>query len=409
MKLKIFTALITLAAVISNANAQTVVYEIPIGDCVGLELTSGDICSPPWASPEEAKQITQGNQFGCTWTSTGTGTALSVEVQLMFTINDQTTNIPTLLNASANNSQTAVAITCGNGTSGLLTWTVDPTNYNVAGSNTFLIDYAASSQVNQLDHLGTGTGGDYYFQVTVDYGACNPPTATLDEGTNVTCNGGNDGAIEISVSGGTMPYTYAWSHGPTTEDVFGLTAGTYEVIVTEDGGCTDTLEYTVTEPAPVDVSVTQNGSTITAGASGMTYQWIDCAGPTNLTGETGQSYTATADGDYAVIVTDGNGCTDTSACTNITNASMPSHHEIIGLEVYPNPSDGKFYLKTDANVTYGKVTILDMSMKTVHVQQINFLTGQAQALDLNKLEKGVYVLVLETSTNGRTNRQITIE
>lgn len=407
MKFRITTVIVAICAFTFSAKSQTIVYDIPFTQLVGMELTTGDVCSDWPNPPEEARQVTIGNQWGCTWTSTGTGTATSITIEFGFTLNDQI-NIITILNSMPNNGQAGSAINCTGGTIPM-SWSVDPTNYNVGGVNTFLIDYAASSQINQIDHLIAGST-DIYMQVTVEYLACTtPPTVTLDEGTDVTCNGWSDGGIEISVSGGTMPYTYDWSHGPTTEDVTGLPAGTYEVIVSDDGGCTDTLEYTVTEPAPVDVSVTQAGSTITAGASGMTYQWIDCAGPTNITGETGQSFTATSDGDYAVIVTDGAGCYDTSACTNITNASIPALNELFALEVYPNPSNGKFYLKPDANVSSGKITVLDMSMKVVHVEQMSFVAGQAQELDLNKLEKGVYVIVLETPNNERANRQITIE
>jgi len=69
--------------------------------------------------------------------------------------------------------------------------------------------------------------------------------------THVTTNGGSDGAIDLSVSGGTSPYTYSWSNGATTQDVSNLTAGGYSVIVTDDNGCTGTDSALVTEPVSV--------------------------------------------------------------------------------------------------------------------------------------------------------------
>jgi len=54
---------------------------------------------------------------------------------------------------------------------------------------------------------------------------------------NVNCNGGSTGSIDLSVTGGSGSYTYLWSNGATTQDISGLSAGTYSVVVTESNGC----------------------------------------------------------------------------------------------------------------------------------------------------------------------------
>ncbi len=64
----------------------------------------------------------------------------------------------------------------------------------------------------------------------------------------MTVFGGNDGALDLTVSGGTKPYTYLWNTGATNEDLKDLTAGTYSVTITDSKGCITTADATVNEP-----------------------------------------------------------------------------------------------------------------------------------------------------------------
>ncbi|WP_163400421.1 T9SS type A sorting domain-containing protein [Flavobacterium fluviatile] len=106
---------------------------------------------------------------------------------------------------------------------------------------------------------------------------------------NVSCNGGNDGKIEISVSGGTCGYTYKWNDGPTSKDRSGLTEGTYSVTVTDANGCEKTLtgivisepeKITIPTPAIKDVAINgqSTGSILfpsdpLGGNGNYSYQW----------------------------------------------------------------------------------------------------------------------------------------
>jgi len=75
-------------------------------------------------------------------------------------------------------------------------------------------------------------------------------------------------------------------------------------------------------PSTIDTSVTLSDTTITANNASASYQWIDCSDMSVINGETSSSFTATASGDYAVIVTEG-GCSSTSNCTTVEVNNAP--------------------------------------------------------------------------------------
>ncbi|MBW8333868.1 MAG: tandem-95 repeat protein, partial [Prolixibacteraceae bacterium] len=132
--------------------------------------------------------------------------------------------------------------------------------------------------------------------------------------TNILCNGSSTGSIDLNVSGGSGIYTYLWSTGDRTQDVSGLSAGTYSVVVTESNGCFvgGTLNFTIVEPP----ALTATGTTLAATCIGSNTGAIDLSvtGGTGeyvylwSTGATTQDLSGLADGIYTVVVSDSNGC-----------------------------------------------------------------------------------------------------
>lgn len=73
--------------------------------------------------------------------------------------------------------------------------------------------------------------------------------------TDVNCNGGANGAINITVAGGTTPYSFSWSSGASSEDISGLSGGPYSVIVTDANLCSASAAFTIAEPAAITSTV----------------------------------------------------------------------------------------------------------------------------------------------------------
>lgn len=85
--------------------------------------------------------------------------------------------------------------------------------------------------------------------------SANPPLTGQFVVDSVTC-AGNDGAIDLTVSGGAQPYTYAWSPGSAgTQDLSGLSPGTYSVTVTDQIGCTYNSSVTVYGPTVLPLTI----------------------------------------------------------------------------------------------------------------------------------------------------------
>lgn len=159
-------------------------------------------------------------------------------------------------------------------------------------------------------------------------------SATGTNGSNIGCNGGADGTINLNITGGSQPFLIDWT-GPggftsNSEDLFNLSAGQYCVSVTDANGCVHTDCITLTEPDPIVISliagVYPNGfnlncsnssdgsitTSIAGGTSGYTVFWT---GPNNFT-SSNPNISGLEAGDYCLVVTDLNGCTK-NACIEL--------------------------------------------------------------------------------------------
>ncbi len=174
--------------------------------------------------------------------------------------------------------------------------------------------------------------------------------------TEVSCNNGGDGAIDITVEGGTPPYTYLWSTSngsglnQTQEDQSGLTAGDYVLRVTDDHGCTKDTTIAVGQPDPITFggsAVTNierppggNGAidlVVAGGTPAYTYYW---EGPNGFSATTQDLANLDDGGTYTVTVTDQNHCTgDTSFLVEDKTALVATIDSVKDVTCY-GASDG---------------------------------------------------------------------
>jgi len=139
---------------------------------------------------------------------------------------------------------------------------------------------------------------------------------------NVLCNGGNNGSANVSVIGGTTPYSFAWSNSETGQKDSNLVAGIYYVTVSDAHGCTAVDSVTITQPSALTLSLSTamygsyniqcNGGSskispiVGGGIPAYSYLWQDSS--------TGGGFSGIA-GTYYVTVTDQNGCVISDSIT----------------------------------------------------------------------------------------------
>ena len=232
-------------------------------------------------------------------------------------------------------------VSCNGGSNGSASETV------TGGGTPYTYLWTPSAQTN-----ATATGlsaGTYTIGVTDACGhtasasvAITQPTslvATATTTTNNLCNAGSNGATSSTVSGGTAPYTYAWTGGSTNATATGLSAGTYTLNVTDMNGCTATASAVITQPNALAIDtayVTANvlchgdstGSAFVMAGSGTmpyTYSWTPGGGTTD-------SAVGLKAGAYTITVNDACGETATAMVSitqptaiSITSASTPDN------------------------------------------------------------------------------------
>ncbi|WP_173021500.1 PKD domain-containing protein [Lewinella sp. W8] len=219
-----------------------------------------------------------------------------------------------------------------------------------------------------------------------------------DDLTNPDCNGNSTGAIDLTVTGPAASYTYRWSTGAVTEDISGLSAGPYSVEVINADGCSETFNYTLTDPPALTVRLDSvrdvscfggsNGEIFvtTAGGTGpYTYLWDD---PNAQIDEDAGALTV---GTYRLVVTDANMCTATLTAMVAEPTPLGNSFRTTDVACF-NGSDGRIVaLPTGGNGGY----------------QFNWSNGGTQD-SIVDVPAGTYELTITDRRGCQTTDMVTI-
>lgn len=175
--------------------------------------------------------------------------------------------------------------------------------------------------------------------------------------------------------------------------------GFYTDEFTTDGDC-DSLVYTFVVVAdPINTDVDVDGVTLEADEDGVDYQWLTCDPFEVIDGATDQTYVATENGFYAVIIDDGE-CVDTSDCHEVNTIGILEDDLGYVVSIYPNPSDGQFTISGDQLIGT-ELNVFNTVGELVYEKTVN---SNTVVIDLSNHSTGIYILEITSESGTKTTK-----
>lgn len=223
------------------------------------------------------------------------------------------------------------------------------------------------------DSLQTGLCAGHYTLMLTDSSGCHltdtinlvEPSQILVTGviSNAICNGSNTGGVNLTVTGGTSPYTFNWSGGATTQNLSNAPGGPATVTVTDAHNCQSVVVFNIGEPEKIHPTVSVNqprcsagndgfiSVAVTGGVSPYTYGW------NTSPAQSGATATNLSAAVYTLTITDSVGCSATLTDTIKDPTPVTVTTQGANSRCYNNPNGGVIATATGG---YGPYTyILD--------------------------------------------------
>lgn len=177
-------------------------------------------------------------------------------------------------------------------------------------------------------------------------------------------------------------------------------------VLVESGVYTDTLKNEFYCDSIIELSlsvktikpaITVDGPLLTVSPTDASYQWVKCNETMEeIEGATESTFTATENGDYSVIVTDGN-CSETAECVNVTGISINDVFSQNSINLFPNPANSELNISIDTEYSKANITVYNLLGKAVLTR--NSYSEQLVTLNINDFENGLYIVNVTVDNN----------
>jgi len=412
-------------ATASNLSAST--YTVTVQDNNGCSATASVAVTqppPPTAYPTSTGIVCNGYHTGTAstnptggttpytylWspnassqtTPTATGLSAGTYTISLSDLTGCTTSAPIIVTQpnAISASPTSPGVICHGGTT---TATANPSGGTTPYTYQWSVNAGAQTTATATGlSAGTytvGVGDACYSGTTAAVIVTQPNTldASANASFNVSCNAGTNGSALSNASGGTSPYTYAWSTNSgsqTTAMASVLMAGTYTITISDACSNSATATATITQPLALSTT-TYAGTSVAAvtpsgGVTPYTYDWTPVSGTTD-------TIKGLSLGTYSVTVTDANGCIKT-ASVDVTSATGTNKitSNSGAITVYPNPNNGMFTIQS--SVINGQWSVEVYNVLGQQVYSTSNIQHSTFDIDLSSQPDGVYLYRVLTST-----------
>ena len=389
-------------ATISNQGAPTVSITPTSPTCFGGSNGSATASASGGNPPYTYNWNTGGTNASINNVGAGSYVVSVTDAQQCLAVQSVTLTNPAQMNVNiattpatcgTANGTAAATVTGGNGNYSF-TWSTGTSQQaisNLAGG---------SYTVTVID--GSGCTAVSTTQISSQSG----PTSVLSP-TDGTCQ--IAAQINVTVLGGTAPYTFQWSNGALTEDLTGIAAGAYTVTITDANGCKNINNASVSDNSSVNISFTtneptqgqNNGSATvnpTGGTTPYSYAWS--------TGSTSQTASNLGAGSYTVTVTDNSGCVKIGTVTLVA-VGINDVNNNISVQMFPNPANQSVNVKLELNKPqHVELDMFNGIGQLLWNKSLNDFQNGTEQITLSELPQGIYMVRITTPAGNRTLRLV---
>ncbi|MBK8112538.1 MAG: T9SS type A sorting domain-containing protein [Saprospiraceae bacterium] len=348
----------TYTVTITDKNICTTTRQITLNNPAGMSITTAASTNASClgvANGSATISVTGGTgPYSVMWATGATGLTLnnvtSGSYACTVTDSKQCTAVSSVSIGSNQQATLSLVSTTPPTCNGLNNGSITIEAINAAGYSVSWSNNGAGLVLNQL------TGGTYTAQAANGNGCLSNPLEVqlsqpeaIAEDTafvnNISCAGQVDGSIEVLYAGGTGTLTYAWSNDSIGTKIDSLSAGVYNLTITDDNECVDTAMYSILEPAAISVDSfelssptcynSENGGLViyvSGGSDTLIYNWTN--------GLVGDTLNGLASGAYIYEIEDGNGCL-LSDTLNLNGPAVFLANDTITNTSIPGASDGQ--------------------------------------------------------------------